>query len=482
MGDFFGISSQSDTDILVQSYRDTQKYKLDAVTSKKKSLETRRDYFTGLNTKLTNLVRALDKFDKTNINQDFITRKAELSQNDYLTVSADLNAVVGLNTAKVLRVATNDILLSSRMSFEDSWQGPKEPVSFSLTSGSETFQINVNLTDAETNQDAMKAIAKAINETEGINVSSAYVQDTDTTGRLSITSKSSGTAGKIALGASSVLEQLGLDPSQITSSGNARSISAGGSAGYRQADPTQLNSFMQVNGIDIERSSNTVTGVLEGIEFEIKSPMAIDSADLVFETTIDTKAVEDLIKPVLDAFNDTLAFLGSSKEVRRADPSISSLQQRVRSIVSSAVSTAAEDGPRYLMDIGVNIASNGKVQLTDTEKLKSFLEDDPMKVAELFTSSDGIIAKINNSISNFVGEDGLVTNRRLSLSDQIDYQNDRYKSIEKRINQEAENLKSQYSSYLETYYQAQSQFNLLAAFPSQSGGGSGYNSLLQQAY
>lgn len=475
MGDFFGISNQSDTDVLVQAYRDTQQDKLDTITQRKSTLEKRRTYFTTLNTKLTNLVNIIDDFKADDINNDFVTRKAVYTPNEFFDVSVDNTSTAGLNSAKVLRIATNDTLLSQRMNYSDAWTGPKSVQNFQLKVGDQSFDISVDLTDAETNEDAMREIAKAINATDDIKVSASYVQDTESTGRLSITAKDTGTIGAISFGSSPVIQQLGIDPSQITQSGESRTLATASSAGYRTSNQNELNSLMEVNGIEIERNSNSVTGVLEGITFNLKSPMEEDETDIVFDTTIDTKAVENLIQPFMNTYNDIMRYLNSDKEIRRSDPAVSSLQQRFRGVLSEAVSSVDSGNPQYLMELGIDVNQDGTIRMTDISKLEELLEDDPMKVAELFTSEDGIIAKFDNVISNYVGDDGLVISRRLSLSDQIDYQEKRYDQLESRINQEAENLRKQYTTYLETFFQAQSQFNLLATMPQQSGG---MNSLL----
>jgi flagellar hook-associated protein 2 len=104
------------------------------------------------------------------------------------------------------------------------------------------------------------------------------------------------------------------------------------------------------------------------------------------------------------------------------------------------------------------------LRITDREKLVDLLEENAQFVANLFSSEDGIISKMQNAVDTLKGEDGLITQRSLSLSDQIDAQDDRIEQLERRLDRQSESLRIQYTSLLEALFEQQGQTSAFGAF------------------
>ena len=69
--------------------------------------------------------------------------------------------------------------------------------SFSISVGGETYDISVNISAGESNATVLANIASAINEAADGEVAASYVMDTPSTGKISIRSGSTGTAGSM---------------------------------------------------------------------------------------------------------------------------------------------------------------------------------------------------------------------------------------------------------------------------------------------
>jgi flagellar hook-associated protein 2 len=461
-----GSGESSQTELLVQSFRQTEQPKLNALSSKKQKLERKSSFYNTLKSKLDTLVSQLDIHSASTADSKFFTKKSNSTDTAVLTASASDAAVLGISNVRVDRLATNDILIADQMKLEDEFKQKDGTYDFSITVGDDTFDVSVTLIGDETNEEAMQKIIKAVNATEDITITAAYVKDTSTTGRLTFTSEETGEDNRIEFNdKSQLLKEFGLGPS-LKQDGESRTEVGDTKAGYKTASVDTLNSLMEINGVKVTRGSNSVEDAMSGVTLNLNKPQDPDDLAITVKTEVNSNAVEEFIKPLLDSYNDILTYLKSQKDAVRGDSTTSSLYSRFRGLVSSAVtSTESSDDPRYLTEAGITIGNNGTLSVTDYDKLEGLLEDDPQKVANLFTSSDGFAAKLNSAIQSLSGNDGLITARTTSLASQIDQTQDRYEEMQKRIDQRADALRKEYNSVLEVYYQAQNQYSsFLQAF------------------
>lgn len=497
--DTFGISGsdKSYSELLVESYKKSQATRTEGLRNQKSDLEKRRKFFNDLNSRLNTLISYLDKFGEykktgdistftptSGINDKFKTRKATLSESDYFSVKANGNAIVGSNSVKVNRIATNDILVSNRLTLADSFGETAGEKSFDLMVNDKTYTVNVNFTGDETNEQAMQKIVNAINSIKDVKISASLVKDTESTGRITLMSKETGANNKITFSQNSTTELLGWTTSLFTDP-NARTAMNGGSAGYKVSDSSLLNANLDVNGIEITRNSNEISDVLPGLTLNLLKAQKNDAQPITITTDIDVDAVESLVDALVKEYNGMLYYLSQNKDLQRQDPAISSLQQRLRSVgTSELVSSTDPDVPRRLTDVGFKLNNDGTLVLRDKDKLKEFLskENGAENIANLFTSATGFVARVNDVIYNLKpngANTGLLRARNESINKQISNIDKRIASIEANIEQQAESLRKEYESYLKVFLQAQGQYSLLSTM-STSSLNSGFNSLIAQ--
>jgi len=497
--DTFGISGsdKSYSELLVESYKKSQASRTEGLQSRKQTLQTRQKFYNELNAKLNSLISQLDIFGEykkvgdnftftpTNgINDKFKTRKATATSNEFFTVKADGNAIVGSNSIKVNRIATNDVLVSNRLNLSDAFGETAGEKSFDLSVNDKTYTVTVNFTGSETNEEAMRKIVNAINGIKDVKINASLVKDTETTGRISLVSKETGENNKITFTQTSTTELLGWTTS-LYSNPNARTAISGGSAGYKVSDASLLNASFEANGIEITRNSNEVKDVLPGITINLLKPQAADAQPIGITTDIDVDGFESFVDALIKEYNGVLFNLNQNKDIQRQDTAISSLQQRLRAVGTAVLNpTDDPDAPKRLTDIGFKLNNDGTLVLKDKDKLKEFLAKDngAENIAKLFTSETGFIAKINEVIYNLKpqgGNSGLLRTRNESITREITNIDKRIASIEATIEQQAESLRKEYESYLKVYLQAQGQYSLLSTM-STSSSSTGYSSLIAQ--
>lgn len=474
-----GGEYQSQTDMLAAAYRQTKQPEINALNEKKSTLERRQNFFNTLNSRLNSLVSALDKFDVDDVDSKFVTRAASSSNTSVLTVSASSDAMLTSNSVFVEKLATKDILISQRLGATDSDL-------FGGLSGTHDFQINgvavsVDLDGSETNAQAMQKIVDAVNNTEDITVSASYIKDTSTTGRITFVSKETGAENAVEFSEDTtnpadqrLLGRLGLT-SDLYSDPSARTQSSGAAAGYQTADSSALNANLTVNGVEVERGTNSISDLIEGVTITLNKTQETGDAPVEITASVGVAEVQNFIKPLLNQYNSLLSYLAGNKSQQRADIAVSSLYSKLRGIVSQEVASAEDGAPGFLTEIGVEIGSDGTLSLNDTTKLKELLEDNPQKVADLFTSEDSFVAKINNAIANLQGSDGLIQSRNESLRSQIEHTKDRTEELESRIDTQTRILRDEYKSMLQSFYESQGQYQLLSTFQMPD---SGYYSMM----
>lgn len=484
MSDLFSLlggGNQSQTDLLVQSYRQTQQPKLNRLQSKKNELENRNSFFTALNTRINSIVSQIDKFQANDFDEKFGIKKVESTGAEYVTASADGDSNVGTNTVKVNRLASSDSLVSDRVNADDDFGDFNGTFEFDLEINGDVRTVNVDLDNSETYQQAMQKIADAVNAEDDFNISASVVKDTTTTARLSFNTSELGEDNKILFVNDDsglfvdkdILGNIGLDRNALNSTNSSRSTFDSTNAGYRLSQVSELNSESEINGITVTRSSNTLDDVINGFKFQLKKAHESDANAETLTTDIDVEGITELLQPLLDSYNNALKLVKENKSIRRADASANSLYSSLRFIPSTKIDNITDGNPEYLTVIGVKPDRDGYLKIDDEDQLREFLEDEPQKIADVFTSEDGFVAKLENIVSSLKGDDGIIKSKKDSLVDQIQSYDERYKQLQLRIDNQSNNLRKQYENLLGTYLEAQNQFSSFSAYSGGFSGGQG---------
>ncbi|GEM_PF-630110 len=491
--------SSTQLDQLINAFYQQEQYKLDSIDSKISDLKSKQTFYNNLYSKLNSLVATLDKygdfeydsssstFTKTNTIDDLFKAKAvSSSKSDVLTATASSDAVPSNVSMFVERLASNDVLIAKQLTLNDTTTLASGDYNLSVNIDGKQKNITVNIDGTETNSAVLTEIVNALNDIDETNneekiLNASYIKDTSTTGRLTITAAKTGEQNSITVnGDSQLLQTLGLDT--ITQSGS-RTVATDTNAGFVKADSSELNSKMIINGMNIYRSSNAVDDVVPGVTLNLLKPQEANDQPAVITTQVNTNSVKDLINNLLTPLNDIVDLVNNNKEITRSESAMNTLKYNIRGLASTKIeSVIDEESPKYLSDIGVTVDSNGKFSVTNSDTLEEFLKKDPQKVADLFTASDGIVAKINQMITNLQGDKGLIIQRKSSITNQIKTYDDKLKETQSRIDFQADALRKQYTSLLQTYYEAMGQYSSYSSFASSMSSSpmtaSGYSSLL----
>ncbi|MFO7446336.1 MAG: flagellar filament capping protein FliD [Ignavibacteriaceae bacterium] len=210
----------------------------------------------------------------------------------------------------------------------------------------------------------------------------------------------------------------------------------------------QLNAKFTFNGLDIQRHSNTVTDIADGLTLNLKSTMAESDNAVSVAVANDHTAIKAKVESFIKQFNDVYTYLKTNSTynagTRGALYGDSSAQTIMRNLSSIAGSVLPDTDINSLSKIGISFNSSTGLTLSDSAMLANKVDQDPGKVEALFNSENGVSARLESLINPYLGAGGYLTLKKKTLDNNITSINDKITSTESRINKSAEMLRKRY--------------------------------------
>ncbi|MDF2535994.1 MAG: hypothetical protein K0R18_2153 [Bacillales bacterium] len=271
----------------------------------------------------------------------------------------------------------------------------------------------------------------------------------------------------------------------------------------------------KVNGLPATSTSHSNTFTLGGVTFTLQdNPLSTsDSATIRVNTDSDTvyKSISDFV----DKYNDTIKQINDKlSETRNRDYApltdaqkssmsdsditawttkaqsgmlsndsiLSSALSQMRTDLYSSVSGTSNSNMNQLAEIGITTSNDyldhGKLIISDPDKLKQAISENPQAVMEMFTNtgtdsnSQGIMQRLNTTLKNTMAkiEDKAgntnMTSSQYSMGDSIDDMNDRIDAFKLRLQSIQTRYYNQFDAMEAAINQANSQASYLSQFTS----------------
>lgn len=468
MGQYTGITSDT-IDQLLQS----DELRKTVIQNMIDKINTKSQAWTDISTRLGNLTSKLEVLQDEATYQ---TKKVTSSDDTIATISGTSDSLEGSYDLVVKQLATASKLTGGVVSKSDGTTkiSTKDALGYSgkltitngATDGSDkalTVEIDVKATDS------LKDIANAINNAK---------DPSDSTG-----TKSAG------LKATIVNNQLVVSSEEM----GDRTLTIGGdlkdSLGFANSQTTRGQSAkFTLDGIEMERNSNSPTDVVDGVTLNFKKADATKTITLGL--TNDTDKELSAVKDFVSQYNSVMSFLSEKMDV--GDPSKSdnktgalagdstliSLQSKLQSTVLGGKSVNGVSAST----LGLSVDRNGTLSLDET-KFKAQLAKNPNAVKDFFfvdtstkyaTEKTGtgytadFKAVIDRYTSTKSGSEGVISLRKSSyqseikdynkqierITEQIATKRARYVTMFTNLDAAIGNLQSQFS-----YFQSQNSSN-----------------------
>jgi flagellar hook-associated protein 2 len=241
--------------------------------------------------------------------------------------------------------------------------------------------------DIVAGSESLDGIAAAINA-KAAGVTASVVTDADGSAYLSLKG-ASGAAQAFTLAATT-------DPT-----GNLAQLNVGvGAAGTALTSGAQ-NARLTVDGVTVERASNTIDDLLAGVKLQL---VGTSTTPVSLSSTTPADALKGAVTDFVDTYNEMLKTLNEQLDPQtgplHGDTAAQSLLRSLRSLTTTPILTGGAAGtPTTLGEIGVKTNRDGTLSV-DTTTLTHALSVAPDAVEAMFAyssnSTDGLTAALNS--------------------------------------------------------------------------------------
>jgi flagellar hook-associated protein 2 len=359
-----GLSAGSgvDTGTLVTSLVSAQfaartaalKTKSDTITAQISGVSTLKSTMTGFSTALANLVKG-GSLQTQPTSSNAATLSATATSGAKLSGLSSSIIVTRLATGQVARTTTA-VAAADRAT--------------SLGTGALTLTVGGKDTVIDIGDGSIDAVAAGINASK-TGVTASVVTDANGGAYLSI---------KGATGSANAFTLKGAD-------GNAVDI-GGSTATKTSLVSTAQNAQLTVDGIAVERPSNTVSDLVTGVTLQLNG---VSTIPVSLTSTPPTDALTQAVNDVVTTYNEVLKTITEQTDPitgnLRADPAAKSLLRSLQALVSKPLVGGAIAGlPRSLSEIGVATNTDGTLRV-DSALLAKQLAANPDTIEAMFAPS-----------------------------------------------------------------------------------------------
>lgn len=288
--------------------------------------------------------------------------------------SSDTN-VVALTSASNLATAGSHTILVNQLAQTSSQYSDRIRDASDTLTGSLTIQIGSAQSQTitiDSSNNTLQLLAASINDAS-MGVTASVVKDTNGV-RLSLVSNSSGAAG------------------QITLSGSLTDDTTNTVLSFQQGQQG-LDASLNVDGLDASSASNTVTGIIPGVTFQLLSVSANPNQPVQVQITNDNGSIEQAMSTFVSAYNTVVSDIKTQEgkdssgnpEPLYGDPTVALIQNQ---LTQGLLSGVASGSIKSLQQLGISVDQFGKLSL-DVSTLDSALNSN-------FTDIEGFLQNANS--------------------------------------------------------------------------------------
>ncbi|MGE3171685.1 MAG: flagellar filament capping protein FliD [Planctomycetota bacterium] len=445
---FGGLASGLDTQAIISALMAVERRPIAALETKKTALNKQKTLFGDFKKLLEDLESKARTLRQTG---DFLQMQAASSDEDILTVRASSAATPGTHSVVVERLASSQVNISNGRATKDS-PDFGDGTMF-LTIDGTVHGIDIG---AGTGFDGtLEGIAQAINA-QDLDVR-ADVVDTGTTGadryKLVLRSSVVGADGAFSLTLDSGNTELGALLDELAT-----------------PDVAAQNALVHINGVSVERSSNSIADLIPGVTLDLKSADLAKTVQITVST--DAEETSSKVNDFVEAYNKVVDFvsaqnqLGEDGEARNplfGDLTLRSIRSSLRSIVGGSIATGNES-ISLLVQAGITSDREGKLTFNRSQFEEKLVEDE-RAVAALFSGS-GIATRITDQIDVYTGStEGLIKTRQDGFDRLIKDAQRRIDQSEDRLERFQTSLEQRFANLESLLARLQGQGSALNGFP-----------------
>jgi flagellar hook-associated protein 2 len=342
------------------------------------ALQSKDTALSSLGTQLSTLTTDLQAL--TDFNGTMAYKTGSSSNTDVLSLSsASASAVAGTHTVVVQNLAQVSTAATDAIRATDTLTGG---ITFKIGDGK--WQT-VNVGDSATDK-TLAGLAAAINSAD-VGVTANVLKNADGTARLSLVSRTDGSAGQITIADSTS------NPTSPTTLADSTTPDKNGGLGLTVIQDG-IDATMKVDGVTVTSASNTVTDGIPGVTFQLLSTGAInaDGSPTSVQVVIDndTSSIESAISTFVDDYNAVIKAINTQEgkdssgnpEPLYGTGVLAQVQEGLMTAISSSFGT---NGINSLISLGITATATADGTITlNADTLTNALNSNFNEVVSLF--------------------------------------------------------------------------------------------------
>jgi len=394
---FGGISSGIDTSLLIQSIMEQEYRPVMRLQDRQALNAQKKTVLSSIKTSLMSLATSL-----TSLNATAVDRRTITSSDNNIVSATGNGALAGQYDLVVKQLATKARAEASPIDRVTDPKGQGFGVVgevYTVTNkDGDTFDF-----DLKEGKTSLADLAAQINANADAGVTASVVQKNP---------------GQYILALSSTETGLGKDggDSTVSISGNA--------FGINEQTESAKNAKLSLNGVDIERSSNTIKDVIDGVTLTLKQADPEKTVNLT--VAMDKEFITKGYQEIVDKFNAVLKVYKDASGKGGPLEGDSSLRTMFSQLKSSLAATIEGPGGSVLggtAGIGLSTNRDGTLAL-DTKKLSDALDQNPDLVGQIFQ-------KVSSTATDFI--DKLTLGQSASINATITNIDTQNRTLERQI-------------------------------------------------
>ena len=439
-----GIGSGLDLSTLLDNMTTAEKARLTPITTAQTSYSAKLTAYGTLQSSLQSFADATAALNSADV---YAATTATSSNSSAFTATTAAGAAAGKYTVNVTTLAQAQVLVSGTAKDTSTALGGTSTNgtrSLSITQG-DGKPVTISLTDDQTSLAGMR---DAINGADA-GVTASILKVSDGSYQLIVSADDTGTDSKMTIavtGDDTLNKFIGYD-SATNTGGMTQNVEA-------------KNAQLSVNGIALERQSNTVTDAPEGITLNLLATTDSAATLTVKKDTSDASTKIQAFVTAYNALQTTFSNLtkytavdsntttqDTSNGALLGDSALRTIQTQLKSAVSSAFNS---NGISTLSSIGITTDPDTGNLEVDSTKLDKALSDNTSDVKAMLLgngTTTGVITKLNNlNVSYLDSDTGTIANAKTAVNTTLKSLTEQYNKVNTSINTTIARYKTQFTA------------------------------------
>ncbi len=469
----FGLGGSSNIDVsnIVQQIMDVDSEPLTTLQQQETNVQTDISAYGTVLSSLSGLQSAV-----TAMQNSTTGLSATPSDSSYFTATAASGAVAGTTGIDIKNIATTQTVYSTTFGSATSAVADLSVV------GTQQLQIQVGSSTAATininsGNNTLSGIAEAINSANA-GVTASVLQVSSNSYELGLTSNATGSSNRITVKVDETgsnfgggwaesgvntdmtgLSQLAFDPTN-GGSYDSSGVPTGGIQNMTQT-MAAIDATMSVNGVEIQRSSNTVTDAVTGVTLNLlKGDPSYNAAspNLSLDVAASSSSLANQLNSFVTAYNSAMSTISNlyqpvpagtqatqtNQGLLSGDIGLLTLSTDMMNSITSSYGTEQDPANNSLVYLGFSLDKNGVLSFNSSTLSNVYQTDS----ANITTMINNMASSFGSDLSNYITT--TIPGEQSNYQTQVTNLQSQYTQLQSQLNVEQTDLISEYSSLATT--------------------------------